>query len=74
MNYQRKYKPFFSMLNQNIINPENVGIFLLKSDFHKLNSLIQAHDRIFEINICSKSFFFSKEQIIVLSLKAFLFI
>jgi hypothetical protein len=62
------------MLNQSIIIPENQGIFLLKSDFHQLNSLIQAHDRIFEIKICSKSFFFSKEQIIILSLKVFLFI
>jgi hypothetical protein len=49
-------------------------IYLLKSDFHKIDSLIRARDRIFEITICSKSFFFSKEQILLLSSKAFLYV
>jgi hypothetical protein len=49
-------------------------IYLLKSDLHKIDSLIQAKDRTFQINICSKSFFFSKEQILLLSSKAFLYL
>jgi hypothetical protein len=49
-------------------------IYLLKSDFHKIDSLIQAKDRIFQINICSKSFFFSKEQILLISSKVYLHI
>jgi hypothetical protein len=50
----------------------NQFLFLFKSDFHKIDQLIQAKDKTFEINVCSKSFFFSKEQIILFSVKSFL--
>jgi hypothetical protein len=62
------------MLGKIIQIPDNLSIFLLKSDFHKIDQRIQAKDKTFEINICSKSFFFSKEQIILISMKAFRFI
>jgi hypothetical protein len=62
------------MLKENNQNPANLYIFLLKSDFHKIDQIIQAKDKTFEIQVCSRSFFFSKEQIILLSIKSFLFI
>jgi hypothetical protein len=39
-----------------------------------MNSLIETNDKTFEIQVCQRSFFFSKEQIILLSHSAFLFI
>jgi hypothetical protein len=47
---------------------------LNSSDFHKINHLIKAKDKTFEIAICSKSFFFSREQMFLLSNHAFNFI
>jgi hypothetical protein len=64
----------FSM-RKRFMNNENIQLlYLLSSDFHKIDSLIQAKDRTFEINICSKSFFLSKEQIFLISNKAYLYI
>jgi hypothetical protein len=48
------------------------SIRLLKSDFHKLNQLVNLKDKTFEVIICSKSFFFSKEQIILFSVDAYI--
>jgi hypothetical protein len=62
------------MKNQIHQIPENYQIFLLKSDFHKINKMIDAKEKTFKISICSKTFFFSKEQIILFSVKSFLFI
>jgi hypothetical protein len=47
-------------------------ISLLKADFHKINQSVDAKDKRFEVKICSKSYFFSKEQIILFSKAAFL--
>jgi hypothetical protein len=57
--------------NENIISffP---SISLLKADFHRINQLIDAENKIFEVNICSKAYFVSNEQIILLSKLAFL--
>jgi hypothetical protein len=49
-------------------------MYLLKSDFHKIDSLIRAKNRTFEIDIDSKSFFFSKEQILLLFSKASIYV
>jgi hypothetical protein len=46
-------------------------IFLLKTDFQKISVMIPAKDKIFEINVCATPFFFSREQIVLLSTKAF---
>jgi hypothetical protein len=62
------------MLDRSIQIPDNLLIFLLKSDFHKINDIIQAKDKTYEINVCSKPFFFSKEQIILFSVRSFNFI
>jgi hypothetical protein len=60
-------------MGQNLLLQTNFRtIGLLKSDFHKINQLINSKDKIFEINICSKSFFFSKEQIVLFSVDAYL--
>jgi hypothetical protein len=37
-----------------------------------MNRIIHAADRIYEVQICSTSYFFSKEQIIFFSTRAFL--
>jgi hypothetical protein len=47
-------------------------IHLQKSDFHKMNQKLTSIDKKFEVQICSQSFFFSKEQIILLSVEAYL--
>jgi hypothetical protein len=48
------------------------AITLLKSDFHIINQLITSKDKTFEVKICSKSFFFSKEQILLFSVEAYI--
>jgi hypothetical protein len=50
----------------------NQFIFLSRSYFHKIDQLVEAKDKTFEMNVCSKSFLFSKEQIILFSIKLFL--
>jgi hypothetical protein len=45
--------------------------FLIKSIFHQLDNLTKTSEKTFEVRVCSKSFFFSKEQIIILSNSAF---
>jgi hypothetical protein len=55
-------------------NLRNQFIFLLKLDFHQLDQIIMPKNKIFEINVWSKSFFFSKEQLILISIKSFLWI
>jgi hypothetical protein len=52
-------------------DPQGQFIYLLKSDFHKMNSIARVKDKTFVIKCCSASFFFSKEQILLLSIKAF---
>jgi hypothetical protein len=47
-------------------------ISLLKTDFHRINQILYAADKSLEVKICSKSYFFSKEQIILFSITAFL--
>jgi hypothetical protein len=64
----------FPMTKRFVNNGNSQLLYLLNSDFHKIDSLIQAKDRIFEINICSKFFFLSKEQIFLISNKAYLYI
>jgi hypothetical protein len=39
-----------------------------------MNSILKTTDKTFEIHVCSKPFFFSQEQIILLSPSAFIFI
>jgi hypothetical protein len=58
-------------MNQSLLSlPNSQKNCLLKSDFHKIEKLITSKEKTFEITICSKSFFFSKEQIILFSIKA----
>jgi hypothetical protein len=48
------------------------SVSLLKSDFHIINQIVHAAGKIFEIVIYSKSYLFTKEQIILFSKAAFL--
>lgn len=45
----------------------NKKFFLTKSDFHRINEIVSIRDKTFEVIIGSKSFFFSKEQLFLLS-------
>jgi hypothetical protein len=62
------------MLQSQAQTESNRTILLLKSDFHKIEKLTHSKDKIFEIKISSKSYFFSKETIILFSVSAFLYI
>jgi hypothetical protein len=48
--------------------------FLTKSDFHKMKYLIKEKDKTYQILICTKTFFLSPEQTLLLSNSAFQFI
>jgi hypothetical protein len=48
------------------------SIFLLKSDFQKINQMMTAREKAIRLKVFSESYFFSREQIILISRKAFL--
>jgi hypothetical protein len=43
------------------------NFFLRGNDFHKIENFIQAKDKIFEFQVCSKSFFYSNIQLLFFS-------
>jgi hypothetical protein len=62
----------FSMNDKVVLLSTCQTISLLKTDFHRINQILYAVDKTFEVKVCSKSYFFSKEQIILFSITAFL--
>jgi hypothetical protein len=66
---------FYSLIENERFQLKNHQVIcLLRSDFHKINYFATSKDATYEIRICSKSFFFLREQLILFSISAFQFI
>jgi hypothetical protein len=59
-------------MERSSLESDYLSVSLLKADFHKINQIVHAADKIFEITFSSKSYFLTKEQIILFSKAAFL--